>query len=253
VTLFPDLTVLFDQPALEKNLQEQSPILKEYTPPYELLSDMLFVLALCPTPPLRQCFPEQPFLSLGGKTPLLMWYSRVREIQYGHEGERRQLGSEQDVLYNELNVLALLRQRALFVPAIYATSNLTIAIGHAYGMPKQKAAMTLRVERGHLTSTLQQGAGKSTVQARLLGPARHLGSLFSGLWPCSVWPTCFPEGSEVRSLIQATPCVQPAWVRGELRLATPWLPDPLSLLPLGLYLADQRMQLPAPQSYSLLA
>ncbi|MBA3532031.1 MAG: hypothetical protein H0T73_08950 [Ardenticatenales bacterium] len=231
-------------------MQEQSaqpaPILKEYTPPYDMLSDMLFVLALCPTGPLQRTFPAQPFLSLAGRTPLLMWYSRVREIKYWHEEERRQLGDENSILYNELNVLALLRQRALFVPAIYATSDLTIQIGHAYGMPKQKTAMSLEVGRKRLTSIVCDGKRESTLTARLLGPTRPLGRLLSRFWPRWVGPICFPDGRETRALIQATPCAQPAWVRGRLCVKAPWLPTPISLLPIGLYLADQCMTLPPP-------
>ena len=32
-------------------------------PPFDLTADMLFALALCPTPPLRRAFPGVPFIS----------------------------------------------------------------------------------------------------------------------------------------------------------------------------------------------
>jgi hypothetical protein len=242
VIYLPDLTLLFNPPATE----QASTILEQYPPPYDVLSDMLLVPALCPTRPLQGSFPGQPFLSIAGRTPLLLWYSRVREIQYGHAGERQPLGGENRRLYNEVTVLALLRERELFVPAIYATSDLTIEIGHAYGMPKQKSEMLLQVERDRISSLLQEGGRESRMSARLLGPAGFMGRLLSWLWPRWVWPTRFPDGRDVRALIQAAPCVQPAWVRGRLSLDTPWLPKPISLLPLGLYLADQCMTLPPP-------
>jgi hypothetical protein len=73
-----------------------------------------------------------------------MWFSRGKEGAYTNPtaaGTRRCLGGPSEVLYNELNVVAALRRPAGFVPSIYATSALTIGIGHRYGMPKQPIRM----------------------------------------------------------------------------------------------------------------
>ena len=73
------------------------------------------------------------------------------------------------------------------------------------------------------------------------------GAALDRLWPRQVWPARFPSGSQVRACIQHTPCAQLALITaGRLALAAPWLPRPVALLPLGLYLPDQRMQLPPP-------
>lgn len=218
-----------------------------YRPPFDLLSDMIFVAALCPTGPLRRAFPGLPFVSLGGRTPLVMWFSRVKRIRYHDEaGAARQMGAADSALYNELNVVALLRQRAFFVPDIYATSDLTIRIGHAYGMPKQFEAMRFGVSGSRLTSDVEKDGRRTWLQARLWGQGRAAGWLLSRLLPLRVWPARFPLGDEIRALIEATPRAQLAQVQGQLALGTTWLPEAVSLLPLGLYLPDLRMQLPPP-------
>src|SRR5438270_3017762 len=105
-------------------------IFSQYAPPFDLTSDMLFALALCPTMPLRRTFPEVPFVSLLGKTPLLLWFSRVTKMCYHNtEGAQHCLDGAAE-MYDEVNVVAFLRQRMLFVPGIYATSDLTIRVGH---------------------------------------------------------------------------------------------------------------------------
>ncbi len=222
-------------------------ILQVYQPPFELTSDMLIVFALARTAPLRSHFPEVPLLSVAGRTPLVMWFSRIRKIVYRHEGERRQLGGDEAVLYHELNVVALLRARAFFVPAIRATSGLTIQIGHRYGMPKAPGTMTLDGGERLFHSALTDGAEQSFVRARLFGRGRALGRLLARVWPQRIWPARFPDGREVRPQLLATPCVRPALVQGgQLALPVPWLPEPLLLLPLSLYLPDQVMRLPPP-------
>src|SRR5690348_9041188 len=106
-----------------------APIFTRYSPPFDLLSDMLFAGALAPTGPLRAAFPAVPFLTLGGRTPLVLWFARVKEGCYRDpaSGAVHCLGGPGATLYYELNVLALLRRRGGFVPGIYATSGLTIA------------------------------------------------------------------------------------------------------------------------------
>ncbi|MDQ4076153.1 MAG: hypothetical protein M3220_07885 [Chloroflexota bacterium] len=223
-------------------------LLEQYSPPFDLTSDMLFVAALCRTGPLQQSFPEVPFLSVGGRTPLVIWLSRVRQIGYYDEhNQLATLGGPRQVLYNELNVVALLHRRAFFVPGIYATGELTIRIGLRYGMPKEATRMDFARQGQTLCSTVVNGGQKSYVWARLLGTGAALARPIAWLWPRRIWPTCFPTDDEVRPLITATPRVQPALVRrGRLALDEPWLPAAVSLLPLGVYLPGQRMELPPP-------
>lgn len=218
-----------------------------YTPPIDLTSDMLLAATLCPTGPLKQAFPEVPFLSLLGRTPLVVWFSRTKEICYTDSaGGRSCIGNRQTALYNELTVIALLRRRAVFCPGIYATSIETILAGHGYGMPKEPTDMTLRVEGHHFASGLRgKGAKSARVQARLTGTGGAAGALLSRLWPLRLWPAIFPSGSHVRVLITDTPRVQIARIRGgKLALREPWLPGPVPLLRFGVYLPDQRMQMP---------
>src|SRR5919198_6564105 len=87
--------------------------LERYRPPYDLTADMLVVPALCPTAPLRQTFPRVPCLAVRGKTPLVLWFSRITEVRYyDASGERCCEGGAETALYNEMNIIALLRQRA---------------------------------------------------------------------------------------------------------------------------------------------
>ena len=223
-------------------------IFDRYAPPFELTTDMLFALALCPTAPLRRTFPGVPFLSLLGKTPLVIWFSRVTEACYRDAtGQRRCDRHTEGVPYNELNVLALLRARALFVPGIYATSELSVSIGHGYGMPKQLTAMTVTTTANRFSATTAGLASPSFVQARLLGSGRAVAKLLSPLWPRRVWPVRFPSGSEVRGTIQAAPRIQLAHVqRGPLSVEATWLAEPVSLLPVGVLTPALRMELPPP-------
>jgi hypothetical protein len=220
--------------------------LERYRPPYDLTADMLVVPALCPTAPLRQTFPRVPFLAVRGKTPLVLWFSRITEVCYcDAAGERRCEGGPETALYNELNIIALLHQRAFFVPGIYATGERTIRIGHRYGMPKQLTSMHVQVHGTHFEASMMDSACQSFVRARLLGSGRGVAQMVSRLWPRQLWPARFPAGTQVRAMIQATPRVHVAHVRrGQLCLDTPWLPQAVSLLPVGLYLPRLRMRLP---------
>ena len=220
--------------------------LERYRPPYDLTADMLVVPVLCPTAPLRQTFPRVPFLSVGGKTPLVLWFSRITHACYRDAaGERRCEGDGEPPLYKELTIVVLLRQRALFVPSIYATSERTIRIGHRYGMPKQPTLMHLQVHSTRFEASMIDGARESFVRARLLGRGVGVAPIVSRLWPRQMWPACFPAGTQVRAVIQATPRVQVAHVEaGQLSVDAAWLPDAVPLLPVGLYLPRLRMRLP---------
>jgi hypothetical protein len=223
-------------------------IFAQYAPPFDLTSDMLFALALCPTRPLRRAFPGVPFLSLLGRTPLLLWFSRITQMCYHEtEGAEHCLGRSEAGLYHELNVVAFLRKRTLFVPGIYATSELTIRVGHGYGMPKQPTTMQVEVGDTWVRSEVRDGSRQSVVRARLLGSGKGLGKLVSQFLPNFTWPVRFPSGSGIRALIEETPSVQLAYVQeGHLALEAEWLPEAARLLPVGCYLPGLRMQLPPP-------
>ena len=219
-----------------------------YSPPFSLTSDMLFALGLARTAPLRRAFPDLPFLSAHGRTPLVIWFSRITEACYRDATGQRRCDRDTDgVPYNELNVLALLREQALFVPGIYATSELSVSIGHGYGMPKRPTLMHLEATDKRLRSTAIDVSRRSFVRARLLGSGKGVAELLSRLWPRRVWPIRFPSGSEVRGTIQAAPRIPFAHVqRGQLSVDAGWLPEPVSLLPVGVLMVALRMELPPP-------
>jgi hypothetical protein len=227
---------------------ERTDIFAQYAPPFELTSDMLFVLALCPTAPLHQAFPGVPFLSLVGKTPLLLWFSRITEMCY-HDttGAQHCIGGSRAGLYDELNVTAFLRKPALFVPSIYATSDLTIQVGHRYGMPKRPTTMQVHVSDKEFSSSLIDGTRQSFVRAQMLGSGKGLAKVLAGFLPRWTWPVRFPGGRTIRALIQVLPRVQLAYVKvGQLALEVRWLTHAIRLLPVGCAVPDLRMHLPPP-------
>jgi hypothetical protein len=221
---------------------------ERYRPPFVLTSDMLLLVALARTMDLRRGFPEVPFLSILGRTPLVVWFSRITESCY-HD-QRREWCCERTSLaegiYDELNVLVVLRRRAVFVPVIYASEARTVQIGqHYYGMPKQLAEPRVRVGEGRFEATLAGRGGCSFVEARLLGGGTQLGRGVSRLWPRWTWPVHFPGGGQVRALILATPRIQIAVIRaGQLGMVAPWLPNARGFLPVGLSVRGLRLQLP---------
>jgi hypothetical protein len=220
-------------------------VLDRFVPPYDLTSDLLFVAALAPAAPLHRAFPQAPFLTLGGRALLVMWFSRITGAVYGTpEGKRQTEGGPGAPLYHELNVVALLRRRAFFVLRIYATSVRTILIAYHYGMPKQLTRMSFDLVNNTLSSSTHVDGRESFVRARLL---KAVDPLPSALLPVRIWPALFPFGSATRPLIQAVPQIQIARVdASQLDLGVPWLPQPVSFLPYGLYLPNQCMQLPPP-------
>lgn len=224
-------------------------VFAQYRPPFDLTSDMLVGLALCPTVPLRRNFPGVPFLSVRGRTPVLIWFARITDAVYRDPmGRRRSALGTGGVPYNELNVLTLLWRRALFVPGIYATSELSIRIGLGYGMPKRSISMEVQRDRQRLAALAIDGARQSVARARFVGSGEILARIVSPWLPLCTWPVRFPSGSQVRGQIREAPRVQIARVHwGQLSVEASWLPKPLSLLPVGLYLPGQRMRLPPPQ------
>jgi hypothetical protein len=221
-------------------------VLARYLPPFDLESDMLFAFAAADARHLRSAFPGVRFGAVGGRTPLLLWFSRVRRIWHG-PGEARSCLDERDGHgYDELTVAVPLPARTLFVPAIYATSPLTLAIGHRYGMPKRPAAMRFAADAERVSSWAAREGARSEVEAPLLASGRVLGSLLRRTLPWWSWPARFPSGEAVRARVQRLPRAKLAGVRGTLALPEPWLPGPVRLLPLGLFVPGLGMRLPAP-------
>ena len=223
-------------------------VFAQYAPPFDLSSDMLLAMALCDAAPLRAAFPGVPFLSILGTTPLVTWFGRVTEAWYRDAaGKPRRVSESEGVPYNELNIMALLRGRSIFVPGIYATSDLSVRIGRGYGMPKAPITMDVQTDGARFTSSGTDGTGRTLVGARLLGSGKPLATLLSPCWPRQAWPVRFPSGSQVRGLIQAAPRVHLARVQtGQICLRAAWLPRPARLLPLALYIRGLRMRLPPP-------
>jgi hypothetical protein len=224
-------------------------ILDVYVPPFDLTAEMLFAGVLCPTHWLKQSFPDVPFLSLWGRTPLALWFSRINQIVYNlPDGGTNVLGAPDATLYNELNIMALLRRPAFFVPGIYATTDLTIRIGRTYGMPKQMTKMTYERQGKRITSENWHGGRRSEVQATVWGSGKALGTIARWLLPLRIWEARFPEGQPLRPLLEDIPRLAPARIqRGEIWVNEPWMPQPLPLLPFGFHAPALRMKLPPPR------
>jgi hypothetical protein len=223
-------------------------ILKNYRPPYGLTSDFLFVVGLSATGPLRRSFPEVPFLSVFGKTPLVLWFSRITEACYYDSNGQRQCDRDtEQIPYTELTVITLLYKRALFVPRLYASSQLSVQIASIYSMPKILHSVSWRESNGQLFSSLVEKGHHSLVQARLFKGGKMGATLISPMLPVTTWPAQFPAKSSVRAIIQNVPSVQLALIRkGQLSLPELWLPEPVPFFPIGLYLPQLTMSLPPP-------
>lgn len=211
---------------------------------------MLFVAAWAAAGPLVERFPEQPFLSIAGRVPLALWFSRVRSLSYGEPDEGSVLDERSGFGYRELNIVALLRRRAIFVPGIYATSGLSQRLGHRYGMPKREVEMWFRVLEGRIESAASFGRGPTEVSASLLASGRILAKPFDQAAPWWTWPARFPSGESVRARILRFPRAQLARIHGVLRLDEPWLAEPARLWPLGIFVPGFVMRLPPPSSWA---
>jgi hypothetical protein len=210
---------------------------------------MLFALAFAPAAPLRRAFPGVPFVALAGRTPLLVWFSRVRQgCAVSADGEWRCEGGDSEMLYHEVTVIGLLRRRALFVPGIYATSvRSTLLARHYYRMPKETVAMSLSTRGARFEAHGLDGACRSRLRAQLLGSGHWPAWFLRPLWPLRVWPVLFPAGTHVEAVVDAAPRVYLAAVsEGRLRVNAPWLRRPVRLLPLGLYVPALRLRLLPP-------
>jgi hypothetical protein len=219
-----------------------------YAPPFDLTSDFLFAFAFAPTAPLQKAFPAIPFVSIANRTPLVVWVGRIRHIRYTNAGGKRQeMGGPEAILYDEINVAALLKARQLFIPAIYSSSSLAVQIGHAYGMPKSLAPVQLAQTATTFNTMLQSAEHRSYIIAERLRHSRFLRFISRRFLPRPIWKALFPSSAGVTPIIQ--PMRAPQWYRireGRFDLPLPWLPNPIPFLPLGLYSPGQEMQLPPP-------
>lgn len=235
-------------PSVEARARASGDPFETYPPPFNLDSDLLLVAGTCALAPLRSTFPHVPFLEVGSRAVLGVWFARVHDIRSGPNGGRRiRPATPSDLPYQELNVGVLLRGRRLFVPGIYATSELTLALGHRYGMPKKQARMTYQFSGGEVSSQVRSDGGDSRVVARSVTGGRLAGTLVSRALPWWSWPVHFPSGSRIEALLERAEDTRLVWLSDRrLALNEPWLPEPVSLWRLGLHVPRQRMRLPAP-------
>jgi hypothetical protein len=219
-------------------------------PPYDLRSDMLLAVALVPSGPLRAGFPSVPFLSLGGRTPVAVWFAKITVgCHRTPGGERVCISDRLSIPYSELTVLAALSEPAAFVPGIYTTSHLVLRIGDLYGMAKRPAHATFPRGGRHFRSVVQPFTnGKSSfVQAEIVGSGRPLAWLASRVMPFISPSVYLPMGASVRAVLTRVRLAHLALVRdGSLDVGEPWLSRPVPFLPLGVYLRDFWMHMPVP-------
>jgi hypothetical protein len=218
--------------------------------PYDLRSDMLLAVALCPTGPMRRAFPGIPFLSMRGRTPVAAWFAKIDVACHRTAtGERVCVSGRLAIPYSELTVLAALEEPAAFVPGIYTTSKLVLRIGDLYGMAKRPAHATFP-RNGRLFRSVVQpftGGKSSYVRARVVVGGRPLAWLAKRVMPFASPPVRFPTGTEIKAVLPGVRSVDLALVReGCLDVGESWLPRPVPFLPVGMYLRGLWMHMPVP-------
>ena len=223
-----------------------------YIPPFSMTVDALFCVAWCPVAPLKDAFPAVPFLSILGKTPLVLWFARFKDFDYTvPEGARRKMSDTPGALpYSELGIGTLLWKRGFFVPSLYASSDFGVQLGLSYDMPKQPTApIELHLSQKALRANLPQSKQQSFIWARFLGTGYWLARVAHLLLPLRPWPISFPaNGSSIRAAISDADRLQIAHIQaGRLVLDVPWLPQAVQFCPLGLYLRGMRLELPVLQ------
>jgi hypothetical protein len=231
--------------------QASGDVFDDVPPPFDLVSDMLLTGATCPVGPLRKSFPDVPFLALGDRAVVGMWFSRVLSARVGPGGEREltPASDPHDFPYAELTVAVLVRGGHAFVPGIYATGELTLRIGHRYGMPKVLVPMTYEASDRAVRSVAWVRGGESRVAARVLASGRLLAALLDRAFPRWSPIVSFPSGSNVQARLERAERVHLTWIdSGRLALDEPWLPRAVALWRLALHVPRQRMVLPAPPS-----
>jgi hypothetical protein len=185
---------------------------------------------------------------------LVVWFSRITEARaYSERGDRVcESNTSADGIYREVNVVALLRDRAVFVPAIFATEARTVALGCGYyGMPKQIARVDVAVSGGRLQGALEDGVNRTIFRARLVRTNPLIAGMLNRGLPRWTWPARFPSGGNVRALILAVAGLQFATaVEGQLALQSAWLRTQCKFVPVRIHLSGIRMRLPDPSDAS---
>jgi hypothetical protein len=220
------------------------PVQQPERPPFDLVADMLVLVVVARTADLRAAFPGVAFLSLLGRTPLLVWFSHIRRSCYRDAAGTVHCTDEPGVGdYVELTLVAPLWQPAVFGLALYASSQLSQRIARSYyGMPKELADGAFQATRAVITA---QVGNRGFIRARPLGRGRRLRWLVARWLPAWTWPVHFPSGGQVRARIASPDLLSLATVAaGALELETAWLPGRVRPLRLGLYAAGLRMTLP---------
>jgi hypothetical protein len=219
-----------------------------YGPPFAMTFDALFCIAWCPVSLLRAMFPTQPFFSLLGHAPLVLWYARFKKFTYTDAREIEQtMGQRAGALpYQELGIGTLLWRRGFFVPTLYASSEFGVQLGLSYGMPKQPTLpIEIQVTARTFRANLQPGTQQSFLWAHILGASGVLTRVVRALLPLKTWPIAFPSGSSLEPGLSGTDRVYLAHIQvGRLALDVPWLPRTTIFFPLGLYLRNAQLELP---------
>jgi hypothetical protein len=222
-----------------------------YMPPFNMTVDALFCVAWSPVAPLKAAFPEVPFFSVLGRTPLVLWFARFKDFDYTvPEGSRRRMGETPGALpYSELGIGTLLRRRGFFVPSLYASSDFGVQLGLSYAMPKQPTTpIELHITPRSFRANLRQSKQQSFIWARFVGTGYWLAKVAHAILPLRPWPISFPSQRSIRAAISEIDRLQIAHIQaGRLILDVPWLSHPASFFPIGLYLRGIRLELPVPE------
>lgn len=220
-------------------------------PPFDLKSDMLLVMGIGETFRLRARFPGVPFLSTFNRTPMLIWFSRITQACYLDSAGRNQCDTDETVgLYNDITLIAPLRNGSVFVPAVFTTSLQNVQVAHTYyAMPKALAEIQVDTRRNEFVSRLQTGADEGAVHARRVGKGRFLATLAARFLPWRTMRVWFSTRSFVRALLQALPRLYLAPIRtAQLYFPAAGFSQPLWIFPIAIYAPETAMQLPLPQT-----
>ncbi len=216
-----------------------------YPPPHTLTVDFLGAVAFCSSAPLHALYPGHRFVSLFGKTPLLLWFAEIKTFRFAQgKDEAGVLGDGKTPLYHELSVAAVKRNGTLLGVHLGVDSEFSLQIGLGYGMPKIRDTIRSAAKVREKQMTVGEGEQTSSACALPFGSGQRLGSLFSLLLPRRVCRVQFPSGSQVTPVLETAPCLAPAWVTGQLRLSPDRLPQPVPLFRLGVFFHDFQMTLP---------
>lgn len=214
-------------------------------PPFEFVADLLVVAALVPVQPLPRAFPGLPFAAIGGRIPILAWYSQTHELSHWDSaGQHCTTNVEGEGAYAELTMILPLWRAAVFSPHLEAASRLSqrIALVH-YGMPKDFSPGQFE-RRDH---QVRGWIGRSYAIARIFATIPWAAAAVSWLLRRFTWPVLFPSGYRLRPVAGPVGGMSIARLRtARLAIGAPWLPRELRPLPIGLYLSDLQAFLPHP-------